>query len=107
MAVHIKTNSESTLVNIQTHPEYFKGEGDRGMHLKAMQELVGGPIQIIRLKKPVTLEEITYNIMGMNEEGKFSGLKFNAVATRLARESLFHGDIIVGDAILLTDEEAR
>lgn len=105
MAVHIKTNDQSTLINIQTHPQYFKGEGDRGMHLKAMQELVGGPIQIIRLNKPVVLDGETYRIMGMNEEGKFSGLKFNAVATRLAADSLFIGDVIVGDAILLSDEE--
>lgn len=107
MAIHIKTNSQSTLVNIQTHPQFFKGEGDRGMHLAAMQELVGGMIQIIRLKKPVVLDEQTYRILGMNEEGKLSGLKFNAVATRLAGDSLSIGDIIVGDAILLTDEEAN
>lgn len=105
MAIHIKTNHEATLVNQESHPQYFVGDGDRSMTLKAMQELVGGPVQIIRLKKPVVLDDLTYPVMGINEEGKFSGLKFNGVATRIASDSIRIGDVIVGDAILFTNEE--
>jgi hypothetical protein len=107
MAIHIKVNDQATLINEQTHPQFFVGDGDRSMTLKAMRELVGGDIQIIRLKKPIVLDELSYQVMGVNEEGKYSGMKFNGVATRIAAStgSIMIGDVIVGDAILFTNEE--
>ena len=107
MAIHIKTDMLATVVNQQTNPDMFAGSGDGGMHLKAMRSLVGGDIQIISLKKPLIMDGVTYTCMGMNEEGKFSGLKINMVATKIAKEhtSIAHDDVIVGDAVLFEASE--
>lgn len=107
MAIHIKTNMQSTVVNEETSPESFNGDGDRGMNLAAMQKLVGGYVQIVWLNKPYLLDGVTYIAIGMNEEGKLSGLRFNAVATKIAKlfTSIAHDDVIVGDAILFERHE--
>lgn len=107
MALHVKVNMQTSLVNQETNPEMFNGDGDRGMSITSMQSLVAGDIQIIKLNKPVQVSGVNYVAMGVNEEGKFSGMKFNAVATRVAVEhsSVKHGDVIVGDAILFEAHE--
>lgn len=107
MALHVKTNLQTTPVNKTTNPDYFYGEdledGDAGMTLPAMQKLVGGYIQVVNLRKPIVVEGITYVHLVVNEEGKLSGLPFNAIATRLAKldASISVGDVIVGEALLL------
>ena len=58
--------------------------------LTQMQKIVGGLIEIVRLKDGTCLI--------INEEGKLVGLDYNAAATKLAREVLY-GDYIVGDAL--------
>lgn len=107
MAIHIKANLQSTVVNEETNPEFFNGHGDRGMNLNIMQRLVGGFVQIVWLNKPYVLNGVTYIAIGMNEEGKLSGMRFNAVATKIAKlfTSIAHDDVIVGDAILFERQE--
>lgn len=107
MAIHIKTDMQSTLVNEETHPVFFNGGGDKGMTLKGMQSLVGGNIEILTMNPPVVIGDRTYTRLGINEEGKFSGLKFNQVATQIAKTNckVAVDDIIVGDAILFEDQE--
>ncbi|ATW58049.1 hypothetical protein CNR34_00116 [Pseudomonas phage nickie] len=107
MALHVKTNLQTSLVNKATNPDYFYSEdaedGDAGMTLPAMQKLVGGFIQVVNLRKPLVVEGISYVHLVCNEEGKLSGLAFNAIATRLAKldNSISVGDVIVGDVLLL------
>lgn len=107
MAIHIKSNLQSTLITEETNPDFFNGDGDRGMNLKVMQKLVGGDVQIVFLNKPYLLNGVTYAALGMNEEGKLSGMRFNAVATKIAKlhTSIAHDDVIVGDAVLFERQE--
>ncbi|MNC75612.1 hypothetical protein D3C75_1271760 [compost metagenome] len=74
-----------------------------------MQKLVGGAVQIVWLNKPYSLDGKTYIAIGMNEEGKLSGLRFNPVATKIAKlyTSIAHDDVIVGDAIMFERQEIR
>ena len=108
MPLHVKVNLQTTLVNEETNPDFFNGDDDKGLTLEAMQKMVGGYIQQIRLAKPVVVGDIRYVVLICNEEGKLSGLPFNAIATRIAKldNSIMIGDVIVGDAILLTAQEA-
>lgn len=107
MALHVKTNLQTTIVNKITNPDFFYSEdaedGDIGMTLPAMQKLVGGFIQVVNLRKPVVVEGIPYVHLIINEEGKLSGLPFNSIATKIAKldASISAGDVIVGEAILL------
>jgi hypothetical protein len=103
MALHVKVNLQTTIVSINTNPELFHNDGDIGMTLEGMQKLVGGYIQVVNLRKPVVVEGITYLHMVINEEGKLSGLPFNAIATKIAKldNSIDFSDVIVGEAILL------
>ena len=107
MALHVKTNLQTTIVNKTTNPDLFHSAdeecGDKAMTLKGMQSLVGGFIQLVNLRKPLVVENMTYTAMIINEEGKLSGLPFNAIATRLAKidGSIAADDVIVGEAILL------
>lgn len=107
MALHIKTNLQTTLINKTTNPDYFYSEdaedGDVGMTLPAMQKLVGGFIEVVTLQKPLDVEGVKYAYLVINEEGKLSGLPFNSIATRLAKldNSIGISDVIVGEAILL------
>lgn len=108
MAIHVQAKTmQSTIVNEETHPVLFNGDGDRGMALNGMQHLVGGMVQIVWLNKPYVLNGVTYIAIGMNEEGKLSGMRFNAVATKIAKmyTSIAHDDVIVGDAILFERHE--
>ena len=111
MALHIKTNLQTTVINKTTNPDYFYAEdaedGDIGMTLPAMQKLVGGFIETVRLAKPVVVEKVSYAWLVINEEGKLSGLAFNAIATKLAKldNSIGISDVIVGDALLLEHGE--
>lgn len=111
MALHINTNLQTTLVTKETNPAYFYSEdaedGDFGMTLPAMQQIVEGFIEVVRLKKPLVVENVTYKFMVINEEGKLSGKKFNAIATRLAKldGSIAVSDVIVGEALLLQEGE--
>lgn len=103
MALHVRTNLQTTIVNKTTNPELFHSDGDEGMTLEGMQKLVNGYIQVVNLRKPVVVEGVRYAHMVINEEGKLSGLPFNAIATKLAKldSSISAGDVIVGEAILL------
>lgn len=104
MAILVKTDNTSVLIDNKTNPGLFEGDG---MTLEAMQKLVGGDIQIIYLNHGVEVNGVLYTSMGMNEEGKFSGLKFNSTATIVAQEhsSIAIGDVIVGEAILFEQKE--
>jgi hypothetical protein len=61
--------------------------------LEAMQTAVGGYIEPVRLGDG--------RIMYVNEEGRLVGLPANEKATQLA------GQLIVGNAVILTEEESE
>ena len=69
--------------------------------LKEMQTLVGGLIEL------VYLDPNGDRALVVNEEGKVDDLPFNQLATDLATEAhaLIFGDVIVGDAVLVTNAE--
>lgn len=58
--------------------------------LKELQEIVGGYIQIIYLKRN--------QVMVINEEGKLDGLEYNDNATEILEEVM--DDFIVGNALI-------
>lgn len=61
--------------------------------LKELSGFVNGYIQIISLKDG--------RLMVLNEEGKMlPDFKVNPTATNLAKDVLFKGDLIVGDALV-------
>lgn len=111
MALHIKTNLQTTKVTKETNPDYFYSEdaedGDVGIILPALQKVVEGFIEVVRLNKPLVVEGISYTKMVINKEGKLSGKKFNAIATRLAKldGSIAASDVIVGEALLVQEGE--
>lgn len=111
MALHINTNLQTTLVTKLTNPDFFH-VGDNldpnyGFKLDALQKIVEGYIEVVTLKKPLIVENVAYKFMVINEEGKLSGKKFNAIATRLAKldGSIAADDVIVGEALLLQEGE--
>ena len=65
----------------------------KNVTLKEMQEIVGGYIEFIYLRKDNL-------VMVVNEEGKITGLPFNAKATQLVKECNIN-DIIVGDVLIV------
>jgi hypothetical protein len=104
MAIHLKTNLQSTLLNPIVQPDHFAG---KALKLESAQKLVGGYVQNVSLKKPFLFNGVIYTALLMNEEGKFSGAEFNKLATEIAKKdnSIHHGDIVVGDAILIEEGE--
>jgi hypothetical protein len=65
----------------------------KNVTLKEMQEIVGGYIEFVYLLKDNL-------VMVVNEEGKITGLPFNAKATQLVKECNIN-DIIVGDVLVI------
>lgn len=77
--------------------------GDRqvvtDISLDSLQEIVGGYIEVLRLRAPDGWGII------INEEGKLQDLPVNEVATEFASHLLLPNDCIVGDAVLLDPKE--
>jgi len=65
----------------------------KNVTLKEMQEIVGGYIEFVYLLKDNL-------VMVVNEDGKITGLPFNAKATQLVKECNIN-DIIVGDVLVI------
>ena len=75
--------------------------------LKAMQEAVGGYIEIIRLPKPCRLFGLHvlvdgFDLMVLDEEGKLKSKPVNEIATMIADNP---NDYIVGDVLIAEDWE--
>jgi hypothetical protein len=124
MALILPVEGGAYEMTAASHPEAF---GPDGMTLETMQQLVGGYIEHVTLHpaqcastipKPdggstllfTPYEDAADNCqvfahLVINEEGKLDGLALNVAATELARRGGLLGDVIVGPAILLTDEE--
>lgn len=64
---------------------------DKQLYLEQMQKVVGGYIEIVRLKNGW--------LVVCNEEGKLIGLEENPVATLVCNVNGFN-DLIVGDVII-------
>ena len=101
MALIIPVAQPTILCTATTHPDRF---GEDGMTLEAMQAVVGGYIEHVYLNPTRVIDGVTYVHLIVNEEGKLDRLPTNAVATAIARLGGLV-DVIVGPAILLTDEE--
>lgn len=103
MALIIPTASSHIQVcTPNTEPSWFATDGS--MTLEAMQKLVGGYIEHVQLHPAVQIEGVIYPHLIVNEEGKLRRLPENHTATMLV-QVLGLNDIIVGDAILMTDAE--
>lgn len=68
------------------------------LSLKSIQGVVGGYIEVVHLKEG--------RLMVLDEEGKLKGKNINNEATRMTRGLLAEFDVIVGDVVILTAEEA-
>jgi len=68
--------------------------------LEAMQEQVGGYIEMIILSQPNNLNGNCSLVGYVNEEGKPKNLPFNPLATKLCLDRLFFGDYINGPMII-------
>lgn len=75
---------------VKTNGEIIDLE-DKELHLEQMQKVVGGYIEIVRLKNGW--------LVVCNEEGKLIGLEENPVATLVYNVNGFN-DLIVGDVII-------
>lgn len=109
MAIHVKTNDESTLINRENAPQRFHTD-DRGMREGSIRGLVGGEVFTLHaLKKPLVVDGKTYVLLAVNAETGFSGLPFNQVATNIYTKNCCGkiGSIIVGDAVLFEAGEVR
>ena len=108
MAIWIKA-ADQTLpvetVNPTNHPDKYCRDGS--LTLDAMQQMVGGFIELVQLRKPIELNGVRYTMMIIDEEGKILGKPVNGVATVMSVEtqSIHQMDCIVGDAVLLADGE--
>jgi 8-oxo-dGTP pyrophosphatase MutT (NUDIX family) len=122
MALVIPVEGPPFLLTAEAHPSHF---GPDGMLLETMQMLVGGCIEHVGLHPPahVRIEQhaervvrltlkpelepgaVTYQNLVINEEGKLEQLPPNPAATAIAQRHGLPDDVIVGLAILLTDEE--
>lgn len=80
---------------------------DTDLSLEYLQKNVDGYVQVIDLPAEQTDPEVVS--MWLNEEGKFSGLEVNNLATNLWERSYGATDVIVGDVVLSggTDEEGE
>ena len=61
--------------------------------LEEAQRLVGGYVQLLQLDADTQ--------MLIDEEGKIKGKPVNTQATDMASPTLFFGDVVVGDVVLL------
>lgn len=66
--------------------------------LKTLQRVVGGYIEVVHLKEG--------GLMVLDEEGKLKDKPINQIATDMTREILAPSDVIVGDVVILSKEEA-
>lgn len=75
----------------------------RGFTLEEMYRYTnGGPIEIVPVGHPLHAENGT--IIVLNEEGKLTGLPYNAEASRLYDNP---HDVIVGDVLVCKDSEVK
>lgn len=87
MAKLIKT----TGVELEVNPE-----NGSDFQLKEMQDFVGGTIQIIRVDN---------NCIVCNDDGKLLGLPYNEKATEMYGKYLFSGDYLVGDILIIPNNQ--
>lgn len=78
---------------------------DTDLSLDFLQDVVGGWVQVVGLPRESSETETVS--MWMNEEGKFSGLERNNLATYLWGRSYGLTDVIVGNVVLTagTDDD--
>jgi len=108
MAIWIKAADQNLpveTINPTNHPDKYCSDGS--LALDALQQMAGGFIELIQLRKPIELNGVRYTMMIIDEEGKIDGKPVNGVATVIALEtqSIHQLDCIVGDAVLLADGE--
>lgn len=80
---------------------------EENLTLEFMQGAVGGWVQAVELIREADEIQDTTVSLWLNEEGKFSGLERNNVATYLWARSYGLTDVIMGDVVLTggTDED--
>lgn len=87
--------SRHNIVVIRSDGTVKQVECDEHPTLETLQSLIGGYIETVPVRIPVSDKPT----MIVNEEGKLKGLPRNKAATKIAR--LYDGDYIAGDAVLL------
>jgi hypothetical protein len=92
------------VIKIDGSEEEVEFEGDLRKDLKKKQEIVGGYIELVPLKK-------TRRIMVVNKEGILKDLEVNQKATDLVQEEspdfLIYGSGIRGDVIICEEGEIQ
>ena len=80
---------------------------DTDISLEFLQKQVGGWVQVVAL--PNESDDTDTVALWVNEEGKFSGLPINALATELWVRSYGKTDVIVGNVVITggTDSEGE
>ncbi|MNN50347.1 hypothetical protein D3C81_1649290 [compost metagenome] len=106
MALHVQTDMRSTPVNPTANPSLFE---DGRITLNAMQQLVGGYIQVRTLHHHINVDGKVYVAIGMDEDGKMKEAPRNVIATELARKygAIGSKDFIVGNAVLFEAAELQ
>lgn len=92
--------NEKTALVIRTDGTVGVTALDTTHELSAMQEAVGGYIQLV----PVADESLS---CFCNEEGKITGLEYNPLATLFVGDYLAPGDWIAGDLLIMGKVDSR
>jgi hypothetical protein len=92
MALHVKSDGTDAEV---------RPKNGKAFTLEELQSLVGGYIEPLHTGPPLNMALV------VNEEGKIRNLPLNANATAVFQGIMYPGteDFIVGDAVILTEEE--
>jgi len=83
---------------IKTDGTMSIAETDLTDGLEFLQGVVGGWVQVVGL--PAESNETESVALWLNEEGKFSGLEYNSLASYLWERSYGMTDVIMGDVVL-------
>lgn len=89
------------LINSVGEEQNVKGSGKGGkFELPQLYQLIETDmVQVVPVK--VTHNGVNYNEVWCDEEGKMKAKPINAKATKLVRDQLFEGDMLVGTVLFM------
>ena len=93
------TQKENFIVKPDGSKHCITPKNGSKFELEELQELVGGYIEVVRLSDSQS--------MIINENGKLYDLEHNAEASVIAHSyrAIFDSDFIVGDAVIINNEQ--
>ena len=94
----------ATLMKIDgTTQEVFPQDKKRGFTLEELYKLVGGNCRLIEAPGPFN----DGRLMIMDEEGKLNGQELNVEASEKFYKELGYKDLIMGNVIMVNNEEFK